>query len=145
MAGQLVVFGEDGKSSLCHKQLNPWTMKPSWIQPFFYSSSGVAHPCYKLTHLLEKPAFFFFFFLLLFRNGLSKETHSMWLLELRTTKIRPIPGNRQGWQTGWPKMPRQTEEGRFLCGPGRWPLCSERGGGQCSLLAPINPGAEVFF
>ena len=29
LAGQLVVFGEDGKSSLCQKQLNPWTLKPS--------------------------------------------------------------------------------------------------------------------
>lgn len=29
MAGQLVVFSEDGKSSLCQKQLNPWTLKPS--------------------------------------------------------------------------------------------------------------------
>lgn len=68
----------------------------------------------------------------------------MWLLGLRTTKIRSIPGNRQGWQTGWSKMPRQTEQGCFHRGLGRQLLCSEHGGGQCSLLAPINPGA-VFF
>lgn len=29
LAGQPVVFGEDGKSSLCQKQLNPWTLEPS--------------------------------------------------------------------------------------------------------------------
>lgn len=71
LAGQLVVFGEDGKSSLCHKQLNPWTMKPSWIRTFFYSSSGVAHPWYKLTHLLEKPVFFLLFLFFCFSSEID--------------------------------------------------------------------------
>lgn len=61
LAGQPVVFSEDGKSSLCQKQLNPWTLEPLWIW-LFGSSSGAAQPCYKLTHLLEKPDFFFFCF-----------------------------------------------------------------------------------
>lgn len=67
----------------------------------------------------------------------------MWLLGLRTTKIRPIPGNRQGWQTDGPKCRDKLSRTlhRWL---GRQLLCSEHGG-QCSLLGlPINPGAAFF-